>query len=149
MSNYKSGNFNFLTDYAQPALFSKMGRDVSYNICIIGFGKQGKAIYNGLSGLNGVNVVAICDSNIKSTAELLTYKKSKVYSDYSEMLNQNKDVDLIIISTTAPFHLDILTDCLKLGNFKILVEKPLDSSIKKANDLSKKTEPRRKFTNIC
>jgi predicted dehydrogenase len=129
----KLGDFSAQKSHAIPVGFSNSARDTNYLIAIVGFGNQGKAIYSGISALPGATVKVICDIDTKKIHDAKSINKNLLcFDNLNDFKNTLTEIDLVIIATTAPSHLDILSNLLLDYKGKILVEKPLDSSLKKS-----------------
>ena len=63
--------------------------------------------------------------------------KAKRYSDYREMLSQQKDIDAVIVATPDHMHAPIALAAMDLGKH-VYVQKPLTWSIAEARQLSKR-----------
>ncbi len=81
-----------------------------------------------------IDLIALCDldelllKNISST-----YKISKTYVDYKDLLD-NKEIEAIIIAVPDPYHIPLAKKCLK-ANKHILIEKPIAKSSAEAEEL--------------
>jgi predicted dehydrogenase len=107
----------------------------SCTIAIIGFGRQGKAIYDGLIAIEGIKIIAIADPS-EGVFNNLNNQSVNLYKSHVELL-KNEIVDIVIIATTAKFHIDLLKYTLLNTKSKILLEKPLDASYEKSFNLFK------------
>ena len=129
----KLGDFTAERSGTIPVGLSDSAKDTNKLIGIIGFGNQGKAIYSGISALGGSEVKIICDADPqKVMAAKSTHPGLLAFDNVNDFINHLTGIDLVIIATTAPFHLDILSKLLPAYQGKILIEKPLDSSLQKS-----------------
>lgn len=115
--------------------------------------KQGKLKY-GLIGCGRISVnhiqayinnkenldlVALCDIDVKKTKELLDQfdikEEIKIYKDYKEMIKK-ENLDLVVIATESGKHAEISINCLK-KKINVIVEKPMALSMKDANEMIK------------
>ena len=72
------------------------------NIAGIGVGGMGRG---NLRQLETENIVALCDVDHAYAAETFKqYPQAKVYSDYREMLDKQKDIDAVVIATPDHTH---------------------------------------------
>ncbi|HEX7063692.1 MAG TPA: Gfo/Idh/MocA family oxidoreductase [Bacillales bacterium] len=79
-------------------------------------------------------VYAVCDLNEERAKEKAQkYGAAKVYADYQELL-QDKEVEAVSICTWNNSHAEIAIDALNAGKH-VLVEKPLSTSVEKAEKL--------------
>jgi len=65
--------------------------------------------------------------------------KIKKYSDYREMLDQQKDIDAVIVATPDHMHAAIATAAMDLGKH-VYVQKPLCWSVEEARVLARKAK---------
>src|SRR5215469_13417887 len=65
--------------------------------------------------------------------------KAKRYSDYRIMLDQQKDIDAVVISTPDHMHAPIALACMDLGKH-VYVQKPLTWSIDEARRLARRAK---------
>lgn len=95
-----------------------------FRVGIIGMGPMGFKHLESYSGLDGFEIVAICDinPNIKEKVDV------NFYLDYREMI-EKEDLDVVSVVTTGPFHAEIVVECAKKKIPYILCEKPIATSI--------------------
>lgn len=80
-------------------------------------------------------LVAFCDvDKSKLTRYGLKYNVSNLYTDYHEML-KNEKLDCVSICTHADSHLDIVEYACKSGVKAIYLEKPISDSLKNADKI--------------
>lgn len=128
----KLGDFSGRKSDIIPVGLSNTAKDTHKYIGIVGFGNQGKAIYAGIAALAGAEVKIICDADPQKIHAAKSINKDLLcFTDLNDFINSLDSTELVIIATTAPSHLDILAKILPRYKGKILVEKPLDSSLKK------------------
>ena len=105
-------------------------------VAITGFGFMGRMHYRCWSGLNDVDVVAICDSNpniaedmsktvgtIPGAADTADLERLKIYHDFEKMLTEQK-LDAVSISLPTYLHADFSVKALEAG-VNVLCEKPM------------------------
>jgi predicted dehydrogenase len=103
------------------------------NAAVIGIGAMGKNHARVYSELDGVKLVALCDSD-PGHAKFLSEKYGcKYYPDYKEMLKKEK-VDLVSIAVPTSFHKAVALDCIA-KKINCLVEKPIAPSLKDAEEI--------------
>ncbi len=105
------------------------------NVGIIGVGNIGSAHLNAIySGqVEGMSVSAVCDISQTRIYEIgQKYRGIKCFSDYNELLLSN--IDAVIVAVPHPLHSEIAISALLRGKH-VLVEKPIDISVKKAAEL--------------
>jgi len=100
-------------------------------IAIIGFGKRGKTHIRNYQSLSGVEVVAVCDSNVR----LLNRFNIPAYSKYKQMIDDCK-IDGISICVPTRYHYDVARYCL-MKDKHVLIEKPVTINVKEAQELQK------------
>lgn len=104
------------------------------NIAGIGIGGQGKS---NMSNLAGENIVALCDVDLNYAAKTIQqYPNAKVYQDYREMLDKQKDIDAVVIATPDHTHAVISMAAMKAGKH-VFCQKPLCRDIREARMLAK------------
>jgi predicted dehydrogenase len=83
------------------------------------------------------NVYALCDVDLdyaKKTIE--SYPKAKVYQDFREMLDKEKEIDAVVIATPDHTHAVISMYAMKAGKH-VFCQKPLTRTIHEARVLAK------------
>jgi predicted dehydrogenase len=113
------------------------------NIACVGVGGMGAA---DTRGVRSQNVVALCDVDDESMARLLRredlepnekamYEKAAKYRDFRRMLEKEKAIDAITVSTPDHNHAVIAMTAIRLGKH-VYVQKPLTHTIKEARVLA-------------
>ncbi|MBS1226548.1 MAG: iolG 6, partial [Candidatus Aminicenantes bacterium] len=113
------------------------------NIACVGVGGMGAA---DTRGCRSQNIVALCDVDDESVAKLLRrddlepnekamYDKAAKYRDFRRMLEKEKGIDAITVSTPDHNHAVIAMAAIKLGKH-VYVQKPLTHTIKEARTLA-------------
>jgi predicted dehydrogenase len=109
------------------------------NIAAIGVGGMGAA---NLKACETENIVALCDVDKAYAAKTFAlYPTAKVYTDYREMLDKQKDIDAVVIATPDHTHAPITMACLQAGKH-VYCQKPLTHTVSEARaiaDAAKKT----------
>ena len=96
------------------------------NIASIGANGQGATDTDGCAG---ENIVALCDVDSKRLAERAAkYPKAKLFSDYRKMLEEQKGIDAVIVSTPDHHHAFAAVMAMKLGKH-VYCQKPMAHSI--------------------
>ena len=111
---------------------------------IIGLGRSGWNIHAKILKKNpNYSIEALCDTSksrlIKCSAEL----KCKAYYNYKDIID-DKNVELIIVSTPSKTHYKIAKDALLSGK-NVVIEKPITSKIFEIKDLKKTAFKTKKF----
>src|ERR1051326_5825882 len=73
--------------------------------------------------------------------------KAKRYSDYREMLQQQKDIDAVIVATPDHMHAAIASAAMDLGKH-VYVQKPLTWSVEEARHLARKAKEKKVATQM-
>jgi predicted dehydrogenase len=73
--------------------------------------------------------------------------KAKRYTDYREMLGQQKDIDAVIIATPDHMHATIASAAMDLGKH-VYVQKPLTWSVEEARLLARKAKEKKVATQM-
>ncbi len=92
------------------------------NIAGIGVGGMGA---NNLTNLASQNIVALCDVDLNYAAKTIkNFPQAKVWTDYREMLEKQKDIDAVLIATPDHTHAVIAMAAIKAGKH-VYCQKPL------------------------
>jgi predicted dehydrogenase len=103
------------------------------NIAGIGVAAQGAA---DLRAVEAENIVALCDVDLDYAAKTIQrYPQAKVYTDYREMLEKQKDIDAVVIATPDHTHAIISMAAIRAGKH-VYCEKPLTHDIHEARMLA-------------
>jgi predicted dehydrogenase len=108
-------------------------------VAVIGLGNQGFVQCEAIRQIPGVEIAGVADlnENRRSRAiERLGIDRSRVFRDAGEMLSRIGTVDLVSVATTAQFHVDLARASMQHSR-RILIEKPLDTSLQKARALQR------------
>jgi len=102
------------------------------NIAGIGVGGQGKG---DIRNCGTENIVALADVDWDRAADTFkTFPNAKRYKDFREMLDKEKDIDAVVISTPDHTHAVAAMAAMQLGKH-VRVQKPLTHSIYEARKL--------------
>ncbi|MBQ7625385.1 MAG: Gfo/Idh/MocA family oxidoreductase [Clostridia bacterium] len=116
--------------------------DKKLRIAVIGAG-IGKSHIRGILFNFNTELAAICDPDVErinTVADMYAVDKSRVYTDYKEMLKRD-DIDAVIVASPDPFHAEQTVACLESGR-DVLCEKPFALTLedcKKMLDAEKRT----------
>lgn len=112
------------------------------NIAAIGAGGKGSSDISNAWNKGSENVVALCDVDLNEAASSIKkFPKAKIYRDFREMLDQQKDIDAVTISTPDHNHGVAAMSAMQNG-IHVYVQKPLTHNIYEARML---TEGARKY----
>ncbi len=103
------------------------------NVAVIGAGSMGKNHARIYSGINDVNLAAVCDPNEEYGKEVAEKYSAKYYSDYREMLKKEK-IDAVSICVPTKLHKQVALDAIK-SKINVLVEKPIAATIEEAKEI--------------
>lgn len=103
------------------------------NIAGIGIGGQGAS---NLANLPAENIVALCDVDLEYAAPTIKkYPGAKVWVDYREMLEKQKDIDAVVIATPDHTHAVITMAAMQTGKH-VYCQKPLCHDLYEARMLA-------------
>jgi predicted dehydrogenase len=103
------------------------------NIAGIGVGGMGA---NNLDNLKGQNIVALCDVDHDYAAPTFKkYPNARVWTDYREMLEKQKDIDAVVIATPDHTHAVIAMAAMRAGKH-VYLQKPLTHDVHEARTLA-------------
>ena len=109
------------------------------NIAAIGAGGKGAS---DIEGCASENIVALCDPDAKTAAKTFQkYPQAKQYKDFRQMLDKEKNIDAVTISTPDHNHAVAAMWAMERG-IHVYVQKPLTHNIHEARKL---TEAARKY----
>ena len=125
------------------------------NIACVGVGGMG---FSDTRGVRSQNVVALCDVDDESMARLIgsdrlepnekaMYDKAAKYRDFRRMLEKEKVIDAVTVSTPDHNHAVIAMAAIKLGKH-VYVQKPLTHTIKEARLLAKSAKEAKVVTQM-
>ncbi|MGB5170372.1 MAG: Gfo/Idh/MocA family oxidoreductase [Eudoraea sp.] len=107
------------------------------NLAAIGAGGKGKSDILNASVNGRERVVALCDVDFSGTAaaSVENFPKAKLYQDYRVMLDKQKNIDAVTISTPDHLHGPAAAYAMERG-IHVYVQKPLTHNIKEARMLT-------------
>ena len=106
------------------------------NVACVGAGGRGESVLAGVYNKGKENIVALCDVDSGRAANSFkTYKKAKQYVDFRKMLDKQKDIDAVIVTTPDHNHAVVAMAAMQLGKH-VYVEKPLTHNIYEARKLT-------------
>jgi len=98
-----------------------------FNVGIVGLGKVAHLHAVALKEISNANFSAGCSRSMEKAISFLSEYGAKPYDNIAKMVKE-EDLDLVIISTPHPNHLDPTVEALEAGAH-VLVEKPLASTL--------------------
>ncbi|MDW3191779.1 MAG: Gfo/Idh/MocA family oxidoreductase [Cytophagales bacterium] len=106
------------------------------NLAAIGAGGKGFGDIRNAYNEGKENVVALCDVDSKQAGRSIKmWPDATFYSDFRRMLEENKDIDAVTISTPDHTHGVAAMAAMQLGKH-VYVQKPLTHNIKEARMLT-------------
>ena len=103
------------------------------NIGCIGVGGKGKV---DVAGVASENIVALCDVDDERASEShVQFPRAKRYKDFREMLEKEKSLDAVTISTPDHVHAIAAMMAMKMGKH-VFCQKPLTTTIHEARLLA-------------
>lgn len=106
------------------------------NVAVVGAGGRGADNLREM-GSEGVNIVALCDCDANHAAETFRrYPRAKQYSDWRKLLDAEKGIDAVLVSTPDHSHAAVSIAAMRLGKH-VYCEKPLAHSIWEVRQMAK------------
>ena len=131
----------------QGALAAETTKSPNEKLNIAGIGVGGMGNHN-LKLCADENIVALCDVDQDYAAKTYKeYPKAKVYIDYREMLEKQKDIDAVIVATPDHTHAMIAMACIRAGKH-VYVQKPLTYSVYEARVLTEAAREKKVMTQM-
>jgi len=131
-----------------PKSFGVTGGTEDINVAVIGCGAEGQVLVDACLKIKGLRFKAVCDIwkdvNLRRVSRRLkAYKHENTgYTDYKELLANEKDIDAVIVATPDFWHADHTVDSLKAGHH-VYCEKEMSNTLagaKRMLDASKETK---------
>ena len=105
------------------------------NVAVVGLGGMGLRHCEAISKLENVNLISVCDIDIDRVKETShKYKIKSGYTNWEDMI-MTESIDLIIIATNGDTHHDITIFASENGVPRVLCEKPITTSLNKAQNM--------------
>lgn len=107
------------------------------NLAAIGAGGKGKSDILNASVNGRERVAALCDVDFSGSAKdsVAKFPNAKLYADYRKMLEEQKDIDAVTISTPDHVHGPAAKFCMERGKH-VYVQKPMTHNIREARMLT-------------
>lgn len=109
---------------------------------ILGAGMVAKYHAAAIADNPEAKLIAVCSRSEKNAKELADKYSAVYYADYKEMLKK-EDIDVVNICTPSGLHAEQGIMAIEYGK-NVLVEKPIDISLKKADALIRKAKEKNK-----
>lgn len=98
---------------------------------VIGVGYLGQHHARIYAEMDGVELVAVTDTDTNRAQEIAAKHSTTAYVDYKEILDKVQAVSIVTPTST---HFDVAMDCLRAG-LDVLVEKPITVTVDEADAL--------------
>jgi predicted dehydrogenase len=107
------------------------------NLAAIGAGGKGRSDIKYASVKGRERVAALCDVDFSGSAKdsVKEFPQAKLYADYREMLDKEKDIDAVTISTPDHVHGPAAKYAMERGKH-VYVQKPMTHNIREARMLT-------------
>jgi predicted dehydrogenase len=105
------------------------------NVGILGCGYIANEIHLPAFEAAGAKVLAVCDKNENSARETAKRTKSRYYINFLDLLEKEKELDIIDICTPPQSHSLLACQAMEAG-CHVLVEKPLALSVSEAKKMA-------------
>lgn len=123
-----AGTFSGCKSYVRSSPNEKL------NIGIVGAGGRGA---DNLEGVKSENIVALCDvDDERAKDSFAKYPNARRYKDWRKMLDQEKMLDAVVVSTPDHNHAIVAIAAMRRGRH-VYCEKPLAHSIYEARMMAK------------
>lgn len=128
--------------YSAPAVTPALNgtRNGPFRVAIIGAGNQGGDIAKGVLSLGGAAVVAALADRSAPALESLKTRVSlpdtSFYDDAEKLFKAEQALDLVCIATNTPSHLPLARMAIDAGFKRLMIEKPMSTSVKAAKEFS-------------
>jgi predicted dehydrogenase len=119
------------------------------NLAAIGSGGKGDSDISNASVMGRERVVALCDVDFSGSAKstMKKFPKAKLYADYRVMLDKEKDIDAVTIST--PDHLHAPAGVFAMERDKhVYIQKPMAHNIREARLLTEMARKQKVVTQM-
>jgi predicted dehydrogenase len=122
----------WLTGGVTESFAAPQGANERLNIALIGAG--GRAEGNE-AGVRGENIVALCDVDTNRARNVYNrYPNVPKYTDFRVMLEKQKDIQAVVVSTPDHTHFHASATAIRMGKH-VYCEKPLTHSVWEARQL--------------
>ena len=119
-----------------PAAPRRLSPNEKLNIAFIGVGGRGGDNLHEITAAEDVNVVALCDvDENRLNGAGVKFPAAKRYRDYRRLLETEKSLDAVVVSTPDHNHAPASMMAMKLGRH-VYCEKPLTRTVEEARALT-------------
>ena len=107
------------------------------NIACVGIGGKG---HSDVHGVSSENIYALCDvDDVKAAETYKDFPKAKRYTDFRKMLEKEKEIDAVTVTTPDHNHAVVAMAAMDLGKH-VYVQKPLTHTVEEARKLAEKAK---------
>jgi len=140
--NFTRRQFIYTTAIAGAAAFTgcatrkprRISANDKLNIGVVGAGGKGSSDTDHCAG---ENIVALCDVDTKTLdSRKAKYPNAKTYQNWREMLEKEKSLDAVIVSTPDHMHAMVAATAIRMGKH-VYCQKPLVQTVYEARLLRK------------
>ncbi|TFG73813.1 MAG: Gfo/Idh/MocA family oxidoreductase, partial [Flavobacteriales bacterium] len=119
------------------------------NLAAIGAGGKGASDIMNASVKGREQVVALCDVDFSGSAKrsVENFPKAKLYNDFREMLDKEKDIDAVTISTPDHVHGPAAVRAMERG-IHVYVQKPMTHNIRESRMLTEMARSKKIVTQM-
>ena len=108
-----------------PAVLLAQASSSETRVAFIGVGNRGAYLAKTLATIPNAKIVAVADVRRERAEEIAKlYEGAAVYTDFRRMLDERKDIDVVIIATPVNTHKDVAIAALEVGRH-VYLEKPV------------------------
>jgi predicted dehydrogenase len=108
----------------------------SIRLGVVGVGGRGRDNLDAVRGA-GVDIVALCDCDLRQATDAFgAFPDARHYTDWRKMLEREKDLEAVLVSTPDHSHAVVAVAAMKLGKH-VYCEKPLAHSIWEAREMAR------------
>ena len=102
---------------------------------------------------NNLEIVAVCDiveSQMQKLLEKYNLDKNNIrrYVSYKDLIDENKDLEIVSIATESGVHAEIALYCIK-NKINVIIEKPMAMNIKDANEIIRLSDEMKVKVSAC
>jgi predicted dehydrogenase len=118
-------------------------------LAAIGAGGKGSSDIKNASVNGREKIIALCDVDFSGSAKgsVENFPKAKLYNDYRIMLEQEKDIDAVTISTPDHVHGPAASFAMQRGKH-VYVQKPMTHNIREARILTQMARDKKVVTQM-
>ena len=117
----------------KSSVFRLLSSDSTYNIAILGCGKVAHLHAKAIQNLPNAKLAGVWSRTPISAIKFAAQYGTTFYADIKVLVKREK-IDLVIVCTPHPFHLEPVVEAAKEGA-NILVEKPLASTLEDSDKI--------------